>query len=111
MGQRCDFAMYEKTNVSAELRACDRDVMHLCVTKLETPMGVIPQSVLRTGQRCDFAMYEKTNVSAELRACDRDVMHLCVTKLETPMGVIPQSVLRTGDILSIHVPELPKIPR
>ncbi|XP_059483094.1 uncharacterized protein LOC132201165 [Neocloeon triangulifer] len=47
-GQKCEFSMLEKTNVRGELKGCDRDVLNLCVSNLETPLGVIPQAILRT---------------------------------------------------------------
>jgi len=48
-GQKCEFSMLEKTTVKGELRGCDRDVLNLAVANLETPMGKIPEAVLRTG--------------------------------------------------------------
>jgi gem associated protein 7 len=47
-GKGCEFRMFDNTNVTAEFRGCDVDVMHFCVKQLKTPLGILPEAVLRT---------------------------------------------------------------
>jgi gem associated protein 7 len=46
--------MLEKTNVRGELRGCDRDFLNVAVSNLETPMGKVPQAILRTDDIVSF---------------------------------------------------------
>lgn len=48
-GQDADINMYEKTNVTGILRAVDINVQSAQISELQTPIGIIPESVLRTG--------------------------------------------------------------
>lgn len=48
-GQSVDINMYEKTKVSGILRAIDINVQSVQVSDLKTPIGVIPEAVLRVG--------------------------------------------------------------
>ena len=48
VGKDCEFRMFDNTNVTAEFRGSDVDVMHFCVRKLKTPLGVLPEAILRT---------------------------------------------------------------
>jgi gem associated protein 7 len=47
-GKGCEFRMFGNTNVTAEFRGSDVDVMHFCVKQLKTPLGILPEAVLRT---------------------------------------------------------------
>jgi gem associated protein 7 len=40
--------MFDNTNVTAEFRGCDVDVMHFYVRQLKTPLGILPEAILRT---------------------------------------------------------------
>lgn len=40
--------MFEDTNVTAEFRGSDVDVMNFYVRQLKTPLGVLPEAILRT---------------------------------------------------------------
>jgi len=48
LGKDCEFRMFDNTNVTAEFRGSDVDVMHFCVRQLKTPLGVLPEAILRT---------------------------------------------------------------
>ncbi|XP_076381935.1 gem-associated protein 7 isoform X2 [Megalopta genalis] len=47
VGKKAEFYLYENTRVSAEFRGCDIDCLEVYVRNLETPLGNIPQAVLR----------------------------------------------------------------
>lgn len=47
-GKRMEILMREKTNVSAEFGASDIEFEHIQVTSLQTPMGRVPDALLRT---------------------------------------------------------------
>lgn len=47
-GTTADVTMQEKTKVSCQIGAADVDFLHLHVSNLKTPMGLIPQSTLRS---------------------------------------------------------------
>lgn len=47
-GKGCEFRMFDNTNVTAEFRGSDVDVMHFYVRQLKTPLGILPEAVLRT---------------------------------------------------------------
>lgn len=40
--------MYENTTVDAEFRGCDVDFLELYVRNMTSPLGVIPEAILRT---------------------------------------------------------------
>lgn len=40
--------MFDNTNVAAEFRGSDVDVIHFYVRQLKTPLGVLPEAILRT---------------------------------------------------------------
>ncbi|KAF3425097.1 hypothetical protein E2986_03665 [Frieseomelitta varia] len=48
VGKRVKFHLYENTRVSAEFRGSDVDHLEMYVRNLETPLGTIPEAVLRT---------------------------------------------------------------
>ncbi|XP_026672599.1 gem-associated protein 7-like [Ceratina calcarata] len=48
VGKQADFHLYENTRVSAEFRGCDVDCLEVYVRNLETPLGIIPEAILRT---------------------------------------------------------------
>lgn len=58
-GKPAKFQLYENTNVTAEFRGCDIDFMELYVRKLTTPLGTIPEAILRTN---DVIVLEMENV-------------------------------------------------
>ncbi|XP_017758526.1 PREDICTED: gem-associated protein 7-like isoform X3 [Eufriesea mexicana] len=47
VGKQAEFHLYENTQVSAEFRGCDVDCLEIYVRNLETPLGKIPEAVLR----------------------------------------------------------------
>ena len=40
--------MFENTQVTGEFRGANIDVTQFCVRKLKTPIGVLPEAILRT---------------------------------------------------------------
>ncbi|NP_001127920.1 gem (nuclear organelle) associated protein 7 [Nasonia vitripennis] len=48
VGKPAKFHLYENTSVTAEFRGCDIDFLELYVRNLTTPLGTIPEAVLRT---------------------------------------------------------------
>ncbi|OWF49172.1 Gem-associated protein 7 [Mizuhopecten yessoensis] len=48
VGQDAFIKMHEKTNVSCKLGPVDLDIQHIQVTDLLTPMGTVPNAILRT---------------------------------------------------------------
>jgi gem associated protein 7 len=47
-GKGCEFRMFGNTDVAAEFRGSDVDVMRFYVRQLKTPLGILPEAVLRT---------------------------------------------------------------
>ncbi|XP_046142257.1 gem-associated protein 7-like [Osmia bicornis bicornis] len=47
VGKQAEFYLYENTRVSAEFRGCDIDFLEVYVRNLETPLGKVPEAVLR----------------------------------------------------------------
>jgi gem associated protein 7 len=47
-GKESEFRMFDNTNVTAEFGGCDVDVMHFYVRQLKTPLGILPEAILRT---------------------------------------------------------------
>ena len=47
IGKQAKFHLYENTRVSAEFRGSDVDYLEVYVRTLETPLGTIPEAVLR----------------------------------------------------------------
>ncbi|KAK9310638.1 hypothetical protein QLX08_000172 [Tetragonisca angustula] len=47
VGKQAKFHLYENTRVSAEFRGSDVDYLEVYVRNLETPLGTIPEAVLR----------------------------------------------------------------
>lgn len=47
-GKQAEFYLHENTRVSAEFRGCDVDCLEVYVRNLETPLGKIPEAILRT---------------------------------------------------------------
>ncbi|XP_066600862.1 gem-associated protein 7-like [Prorops nasuta] len=54
VGKQAKFQMYENTKVTAEFRGCDVDCSEVFVRNLETPMGKIPEAILRTSDIIHF---------------------------------------------------------
>ncbi|XP_076686483.1 gem-associated protein 7 [Andrena cerasifolii] len=48
VGKQAEFYLRENTRVSAEFRGCDVDCLEVYVRNLETPLGKIPEAILRT---------------------------------------------------------------
>ncbi|KAJ8669949.1 hypothetical protein QAD02_001208 [Eretmocerus hayati] len=48
IGKPAKFHLYENTTVCAEFRGCDIDFLELYVKNLTTPLGTIPEAILRT---------------------------------------------------------------
>ena len=48
VGKQAEFYLHENTRVSAEFRGCDVDCLEVYVRNLETPLGKIPEAILRT---------------------------------------------------------------
>jgi gem associated protein 7 len=48
LGKGCEFRMFDNTNVTAEFRGSAVDVMRFYVRQLKTPLGVLPEAILRT---------------------------------------------------------------
>ncbi|XP_003701739.1 gem-associated protein 7 [Megachile rotundata] len=47
VGKKAEFYLYENTRVSAEFRGCDIDCLEIYVRNLETPLGKVPEAILR----------------------------------------------------------------
>ncbi|CAK9802708.1 Gem-associated protein 7 [Anthophora quadrimaculata] len=47
VGKQAEFYLHENTRVSAEFRGCDVDCLEVYVRNLETPLGKIPEAILR----------------------------------------------------------------
>ncbi|XP_014230235.1 gem-associated protein 7-like [Trichogramma pretiosum] len=56
IGKPAKFHLYENTTVAAEFRGCDIDFLELYVRKLSTPLGTIPEAVLRTNDVIHFEL-------------------------------------------------------
>ncbi|XP_020299984.1 gem-associated protein 7-like [Pseudomyrmex gracilis] len=48
VGKQTKFYLHENTHVSGEFKGCDVDCSEIFVKSLETPMGKIPQAILRS---------------------------------------------------------------
>ncbi|XP_012231266.1 gem-associated protein 7-like [Linepithema humile] len=48
VGKRAEFHLYENTHVLGEFRGCDVECSEIFVRNLETPIGKIPDAVLRS---------------------------------------------------------------
>lgn len=46
-GKHAKFQMHENTKVEAEFRGCDVDCSEIFVRNLETPLGKVPEAILR----------------------------------------------------------------
>jgi len=47
VGKRTEFYLHENTRVTGEFRGCDVEASEFFVKNLETPMGRIPEAILR----------------------------------------------------------------
>ncbi|XP_011504437.1 PREDICTED: uncharacterized protein LOC105367431 [Ceratosolen solmsi marchali] len=56
VGNPAKFHLYENTTVSAEFRGCDINFFELYVRNLTTPLGIIPDAILRTNDVILFEM-------------------------------------------------------
>ncbi|XP_011160568.1 gem-associated protein 7 [Solenopsis invicta] len=48
IGKPVEFSLYENTQVSGEFRGCDIECSKVFVRNLKTPLGMIPEAILRT---------------------------------------------------------------
>lgn len=48
VGKQAEFHLYENTHLSGEFRGCDVECNEIFVKNLETPMGKIPDAILRS---------------------------------------------------------------
>lgn len=48
-GKQAEFYLHENTRVSGEFRGCDVECSEIFVKDLKTPMGTIPEAILRSG--------------------------------------------------------------
>ncbi|XP_011707350.1 PREDICTED: gem-associated protein 7-like isoform X1 [Wasmannia auropunctata] len=48
IGKPAEFHLHENTHVSGEFRGCDVECSKVFVRNLETPMGTIPEAILRS---------------------------------------------------------------
>ncbi|XP_033224998.1 gem-associated protein 7-like [Belonocnema kinseyi] len=56
VGKQAQFHMHENTKVSAEFRGCDTDCLEVFARNLTTPLGKIPEAILRTSDIIYFEM-------------------------------------------------------
>ncbi|KAF7399484.1 hypothetical protein HZH68_008076 [Vespula germanica] len=47
VGKKTKFSLYENSHVVGEFRGSDIDCLELFVRNLETPLGIIPEAILR----------------------------------------------------------------
>lgn len=93
-----------------------KEVKHFADPEKQEARAFLRERFLRAisgivGKKCDFHMFENTKVSAEFGGCDADVLNFFVTNLQTPVSVKSTALLRTGDILTVHVPDIEKLPK
>ncbi|XP_076247240.1 gem-associated protein 7 [Calliopsis andreniformis] len=60
VGKKAEFYLHENTHVSAEFRGCDVDCLEVYVRNMETPLGNIPEAVLRAS---DIIHLEVDNIN------------------------------------------------
>ncbi|XP_050455730.1 gem-associated protein 7-like [Cataglyphis hispanica] len=49
VGKQTEFYLHENTRVLGEFRGCDMECSEIFVRNLKTPMGTIPEAILRSG--------------------------------------------------------------
>lgn len=59
VGKKAKFNLYENSHVTGEFRGSDIDCLELFVRNLETPLGIIPEAILRTN---DIISMEVENI-------------------------------------------------
>lgn len=57
--KKAKFNLYENSHVTGEFRGSDIDCLELFVRNLETPLGIIPEAILRTN---DIISMEVENI-------------------------------------------------
>lgn len=57
------FSMHEKTQVQAIFRGTDIDMENLQVSELQTPMGVVPEALLRSSDVLSFTVDFESGLS------------------------------------------------
>ncbi|XP_046400600.1 gem-associated protein 7-like [Ischnura elegans] len=62
VGKKCEFWMHESTAVDGVFKGCDLHGDHILVSELNTHLGVIPQTLLRTN---DIISFSVKNVAVE----------------------------------------------
>lgn len=48
-GKQAEFYLHENTRVMGEFRGCDMECSEIFVRNLQTPMGTVPEAILRNG--------------------------------------------------------------
>ncbi|KAH0566966.1 gem-associated protein 7-like [Cotesia glomerata] len=56
IGSKANFYLYENSHVSGEFRGCDVDCLELFVHNLKTPLGVVPEAILRATDVISFTI-------------------------------------------------------
>ncbi|XP_008553123.1 gem-associated protein 7-like [Microplitis mediator] len=56
IGAKANFYLYENSHVSGEFRGCDVDCLELFVHNLKTPLGVVPEAILRATDVISFTI-------------------------------------------------------
>ncbi|KAL6434272.1 hypothetical protein ACFW04_006005 [Cataglyphis niger] len=49
VGKQTEFYLHENTRVLGEFRGCDMECSEIFARNLKTPMGTIPEAILRSG--------------------------------------------------------------
>ena len=57
-GKRAEFQLYENSKVAGEYRGSDVDGLEVYVRNLETPLGKVPEVILRTTDIIHFTVYD-----------------------------------------------------
>ena len=55
-GKPASFSMHERTHVQAIFRGTDIDMENLLVSELQTPMGILPEALLRSSDVLSFTV-------------------------------------------------------
>ncbi|XP_015601018.1 gem-associated protein 7-like [Cephus cinctus] len=58
VGKRAEFHLFEDSHVTGEFRGCDVDCLEIYVRNLETPLGKVPEAILRTTDVIHFDFEE-----------------------------------------------------
>ncbi|KAL3889970.1 hypothetical protein ACJMK2_002284 [Sinanodonta woodiana] len=61
-GQEADIFMFEKTKVSGQIRAIDINIQQVQIADLQTPIGIIPNAVLRVSDTISLTVEDFKNI-------------------------------------------------